>query len=315
MRVVFMGTPDFAVPCLKVLFDKHHVVGVFTQPDKPKGRKMELTPPPVKTFALERGCNVFQPLDIKSQNAYEYLKFLKPDVIVVVAYGQILPKSILEMPKYGCINVHASLLPRHRGASPIQWSILSGDKVTGVTTMLMNEGLDTGDIIEKAELKCSLEDIKDAGELHDILSVMGGELIISTLNKLEFSMATFTKQNDSESNYAPILTKEMGIIDWSKTAREIDCQIRGLSPWPGTYTLLNGKKLKIFGIVPEEVHELDLNDAACGEIVFVDEHKFMVKTGDLPVSIPEVQLEGKKRMDTGSFLRGNKPVKGNILGG
>ena len=244
MRTLFMGTPDFAVPCLKSLIDAgHEVCGVFTQPDKPKGRGYALTPPPVKLLASKSGIPVYQPKTLKDGEALTIVKELSPEVIVVVAYGKILPKEIIEYPAFGCINVHASLLPRYRGAAPIQWCVLNGEKETGVTTMFMDVGLDTGDMLLKAATP--IGDNETAGELHDRLSKLGAELIVETLTKLQSGALIREKQKDGDSCYAPMLTKELSRIDWNKPAQSVHNQIRGLSPWPTAQTRLCGKVLKI----------------------------------------------------------------------
>ena len=239
MRIVFMGTPDFAVSSLDKLYNsEHEIVGVFTQPDKPQGRKMVLTPPPVKVYALNKGLKVFQPTSVKTDEALNILKDLAPDIIIVVAYGKILPKTILNLPKYGCVNAHASLLPRHRGASPIQWAIYCGDKTTSVTTMLMDEGMDTGDMLlsETTEILT----IDNFESLHDKLADIGAGLLLKTVNGLFDGTVKPIKQPQDGVCYAPIIKKEMGNIDFNKTAQEIDCQIRALTPWPSAFFSMNG---------------------------------------------------------------------------
>lgn len=297
MRVVFMGTPDFAVPCLEALVNAgYEVIGAFTQPDKPKGRGYALAPPPVKVTALEHNIPVYQPKTLRDGEALKILKELSPECIVVVAYGKILPKDILELPKYGCINVHASLLPKYRGAAPIQWSVLNGESETGVTAMYMDEGLDTGDMIMKRS--CEIGENETAGELHDKLSALGAQLIVEALKALENGRAKREKQDDSQSCYSPMLDKSLCQIDWSKSAQQVHNKVRGLSPWPVATSSINGKKVK--------VHQTRLSNdnGAAGEIISLS--PLTVACGSGSVIINELQLEGKKRMDSQSFLNGHK---------
>lgn len=299
MNIVFMGTPDFAVPCLVSLLNaKHNVMAVFTQPDKPKGRKQELTPPPVKECALLNGLKVYQPTTLKNDETYETIKNLNPDAIVVVAYGKILPKNIIDLPKYGCVNVHGSLLPKYRGAAPIQWTVLNGEEHTGVTTMLMNEGIDTGDILMTSVTDVGINET--SGELFDRLKNIGAELIVETLTALENNSITPIKQDDSLSNYASMLDKSMCKIDWLKTSQQVHNHVRGLSPWPTAVTSINGKTVKI--------HKTLLTDGngECGSVISVNPLTVACKEG--AVQIVELQLEGKKRMDSKSFLLGH-PLK------
>ena len=310
MNIVFMGTPDFAVPCLKALIDSDNkVTGVFTQPDKPKGRGYKLTPPPVKVLAEENNIPVFQPTSLKkgedAENALKTLKELSPDLIVVVAYGKILPKEVLDVPKLYCMNVHASLLPKYRGAGPIQWSVLNGEKETGVTTMLMAEGLDTGDMLMKKSTE--IGENETASELHDRLSLIGAELLIETIDAINKGEVTPVKQNDNESSYSPMLTKDMCPIDFSKTAREIHNQIRGLSDWPSATAIMGEKRIKIY-----KSHIVENVKGTVGEIVDAD--KFIVCCGDNNgIAVDEIQAEGGKRMKTADYLRGNKIEKGTKL--
>lgn len=309
MRIVFMGTPDFAVPVLEALCDAgHEVAAVVTQPDKPRGRGKEMQYTPVKESALERGIEVYQPVKVKDEAFVQILKEINPDVIVVVAFGQILPSAILHMPKYGCINVHASLLPKYRGAAPIQWVIIDGEKETGITTMQMDEGLDTGDMMLKAVI--SIDEKETGGSLHDKLAGIGGTLIVDTLKQVEEGSIVLEKQDDSKSNYAKMLNKKLGRIDFEKSAEEIERLIRGLNPWPSAYTSLNGKTLKIWDA---DVRK-EKTDIPPGEIIEVTNDEIIVSTGDGVLIINELQLEGKKRMDTESFLRGYKVEKGEKLG-
>lgn len=304
MDIVFMGTPDFAVPCLRALVESgENVKAVFTQPDKPKGRGYKLTPPPVKEYAVSQNIPVYQPVSMKkgedADNAYELLKELAPDLIVVVAYGQILPKRILDIPKTYCINIHASLLPRYRGAGPIQWCILDGEKVTGVTSMIMAEGLDTGDMLKKDSLEIGENETAD--ELHDRLSELGAKVLLNTVKAIKSGDVHPEKQDDSLSNYAPRLTKELCPIDFTKTAKEIHDQIRGLSSWPCAVANVAGRKLKIYRSELDGIH----HGGSAGEIC--DKDKFTVVCGDgFGITFTEVQAEGGKRMKTADYLRGNK---------
>lgn len=308
MRVVFMGTPEFAVPTLEALLEVHEVVGVFTQPDKPKGRGKAMAFPPVKEKALEHNIPVYQPVKVREKSVVEEIRKMNPDAIVVVAFGQILPESILNIPKYGCINVHASLLPKYRGAAPMQWSIIDGEEETGITTMYMAKGLDTGDMILKEVVKL---DPKETGEtLHDKLSVLGGPLIIETLKQLEAGTAPRTPQDDSLSCYASMLTKELGCIDWNKDAASIERLIRGLNSWPSAYTLWNGKTMKIWDSDVVAYAGSEEN----GTVVAKDKHSFTVKCGENALKILELQLQGKKRMNTQAFLVGNQMEIGMRLG-
>ena len=304
MNIVFMGTPDFAVPCLKALVESgENVSAVFTQPDKPKGRGYKLTPPPVKEYAVSQNIPVYQPVSMKkgeyADEAYDILRELSPDLVVVVAYGQILPKRILDIPKTYCINIHASLLPKYRGAGPIQWSILDGEKVTGVTSMIMAEGLDTGDMLIKAELEIGENETAD--ELHDRLSVLGADVLLKTVDAIKKGDVCPEKQDDSLSNYAPRLTKELCPIDFNKPAAKIHDQIRGLSSWPCAVAEVAGRRLKVFR------SELDgiRHGGAPGEIC--DKDRFTVVCGDgFGITFTEVQADGGKRMKTADYLRGNK---------
>lgn len=304
MNVVYMGTPEFAVPPLQAIINANHTVtGVFTQPDKPKGRGYVLTPPPVKECALQHNIPVFQPKSMKDGEALEILKELNPDVIVVVAFGKILPKDILQLPKYGCINVHASLLPKYRGAGPIQWCVLNGEAETGVTTMLMAEGLDTGDMLLKSVTK--IGENETAGQLHDRLSEMGASLITQTLEKLQQGEITPEKQDDSQSNYAPMLTKELCKIDWSKSAQEIHNQVRGLNPWPVAVATVNGKRVKIYST------QLCNKNGTAGKVISLD--PLTVACGENSVIISELQPEGKKRMNSQDYVRGYRLTTDTIF--
>lgn len=313
MRVVFMGTPDFSVPTLeKIIEAGHEVIGVVTQPDKAKGRGKKVLFPPVKEKALEHNLTVYQPKRAREPEFIEQMRELNPDVMVVVAFGQILPKALLDIPKYGCVNVHASLLPKYRGAAPIQWAVIRGEKVSGVTTMQMDVGLDTGDMLMKTEV--ALTEDETGGSLHDKLSVLGGELLIETLKGLEAGTIQPEKQDDSQTGeYARMLDKALGKVDFSMPAEEIERLIRGLNPWPSAYTFYHGKTMKLWKAKVVSA-DADGEAAAPGQILSVDKKGFTVQTGDGALRILELQMEGKKRMDAGAFLRGCSMAAGEILG-
>lgn len=309
MKVIFMGTPEFSVGTLEALAEAgHEIVLAVTQPDKPRGRGKEMQFPPVKEAAIARGIPVFQPVKVREPECIEELAKYGADVIVVVAFGQILPARILEMTPYGCINVHASLLPKYRGAAPIQWAVIDGEEVSGVTTMQMDEGLDTGDMLLKKEIVLDKEET--GGSLHDKLARAGADLCVETLKKLEEGSITPVKQGDSPTAYARMLDKELGRIDWSKDASAIERLIRGLNPWPSAYTSWEGKTMKIWSA---EVSG-ENTDATPGAVTEVGKDFFAVQTGDGQLKINELQIPGKKRMDAGAFLRGYKVEKGNKLG-
>ncbi|MCR5111985.1 MAG: methionyl-tRNA formyltransferase [Ruminococcus sp.] len=311
MKIVFMGSPEFSVPCLKVLAEsKHEVAAVFTQPDKARGRRgNQLVPTAVKAAALEYGYDVYQPLSLRkgedAENAMKILNDIAPDLIVVTAYGQILPKEVLELPEHGCINIHASILPKYRGAAPINWVILNGETETGVTSMQMGEGLDTGDMLIKKTTDIGENETYE--ELYARLSVMGGEVLAETLEAVENGTLSPEPQDDSLSCYSPMIRKEMSALDFSKSAAEVHNTIRGVTG----FTMLDGKRLKVFR---SEISDNIAPDAPNGSIV--DEKRFAVKCGDgKAVIFTEVQPEGKKRMASADFLRGKKLTKGEILGG
>lgn len=297
MRIVFMGTPDFAVPSLQALIDAgHDVCAVYTQPDKPQGRKQILTAPPVKTLALEHDIPVFQPNTLKNEDEQARLRELAPEVIIVVAYGKLLPKAVLDIPPHGCINVHGSLLPRWRGAAPIQWAVIAGDEMAGVTTMQMAEGLDTGDMLLTYETKVGEKET--AGELFDRLAQSGAELLTQTLVKLD--EITPRPQDDAQSCYAHMLDKQIAVIDWSKSAHEIDCLIRGLNPWPIALTMLSGERLKVFAA------EKANGNGEPGTVLEADPKKGLtVACGEGALKLIEIQLVGGKRMKATDFLRGH----------
>ena len=306
MRIVFMGTPDFAVPSLQALIDAgHDVCAVYTQPDKPQGRKQILTAPPVKTLALEHDIPVFQPNTLKNEDEQARLRELAPEVIIVVAYGKLLPKAVLDIPPHGCINVHGSLLPRWRGAAPIQWAVIAGDEMAGVTTMQMAEGLDTGDMLLTYETKVGEKET--AGELFDRLAQSGAELLTQTLVKLD--EITPRPQDDAQSCYAHMLDKQMAVIDWSKSAHEIDCLIRGLNPWPIALTTLSGERLKVFAA------EKAAGNGEPGTVLEADPKKGLtVACGEGALGLTEIQLVGGKRMKATDFLRGHAIQDGTKLG-
>lgn len=310
MKAVFMGTPDFAVGALKKLYeDGHEILAVVTQPDKPQGRKMVLTPPAVKQEALRLKLPVFQPKKIRDPESIAYLEKLAPDVIVVAAFGQIIPKAILDLPKYGCLNIHASLLPKYRGAAPIQWAIIDGEKETGVTIMRMDEGLDTGDMLAKCIVPITEEET--GGSLFDKLSDAGAELLSSTLKRLETEEIIGEKQpKDSPTAYAAMIKRDTGRIDWTKDAVCIERLVRGLTPWPGCSTRLQDKQLKLWKCRVGE----DVSGAEAGMICKVKKDALCVQTGQGVLEILELQLEGKKRMDAATFLRGCKVETGTKLG-
>ena len=308
MRVIFMGTPDFSVGTLEALVEAgHEVVLAVTQPDKPKGRGGKMQYTPVKEAALAHDIPVYQPKKIRESECIEELKKYHADIMVVIAFGQILPKEILEMTPYGCINVHASLLPKYRGAAPIQWAVIDGEEVSGVTTMPMNEGLDTGDMILKTEVK--LDPKETGGSLHDKLAEAGAKLCVETLKCLEDKTATWEPQGESTTAYAKMLDKNLGNINWSDSAVRIERLIRGLNPWPSAYTHWNDKVMKLWQA--DVVAENTAQEA--GTIVKVEKDSFYVQTGEGLLKVEELQLQGKKRMDTDAFLRGNHMECGEIL--
>ena len=312
MRIVFMGTPDFSVPALRALVEAgHQVTAVVTQPDKPKGRGKDVQMTPVKIQALEYGIPVYQPVKVKTPEFVEVLKKEAPDAIVVIAFGQILSKEILDLPKYGCVSIHASLLPKYRGAAPIQWAVIDGEKETGVTTMMMDVGLDTGDILETKVIP--LDPKETSGSLFEKLSEAGGPLILSTLEKLEKGTITRTPQGESGTSYAKMLTKTLGDINWTMSATAIERLIRGLNPWPSAYTQWEGKTMKIWEAEVEDVVEtIDTHEP--GTITEVTKHGFKVQTGEGRLAIKSLQIPGKKRMEADAFLRGYHIETGTRLG-
>lgn len=324
MKIVFMGTPDFAVPALKALAEsaKHEVSLVVTQPDRPRGRSGKPAPSDVKLCAEQYGIPVFQPEKVREEAAVELLRRENADIFVVAAFGQLLPKTILEMPRFGCINIHGSLLPAYRGAAPVQWAVLDGQKAAGDTIMQMNEGLDTGDILMQESIPLSADET--AGSLYDKLSSMGGPLLLRALDAIEAGTVTPVPQGDSGTHYAKMLRKEMGNIDWTKSAEEIGRLVRGLNPWPSAYTHWNGKMLKIWmaeTVTQEELSALgcdekngmDLKEAQPGTVMIVTKDTLMVQTGDGLLALTELQMEGKKRMPVQAFLMGCRMQTGEKL--
>ena len=325
MKVLFMGTPDFAVPSLEKLIEcGHQVNGVITQPDKPKGRGKAMAFSPVKEVALAHNIPVYTPAKINTPEGVSLVESIEADVIVVAAFGQILPKSILEMKKYGCVNVHSSLLPKYRGAAPIQWAVINGEEKSGVTTMLMDEGIDTGDVLMVRE---TMLDAKETGgSLFDRLAVLGAELLIDTLKAIEEGTVTRTPQNHEESTYVGMLKKSHGQLDFTKSALELERLIRGLNPWPSAFTSYNGKVIKIWDsevvgsseLVKEtgneRYNEEYLSALECGQVAAVTKSSFYVVTGKDLLKIVSIQPEGKKKMDCDAYLRGYPVEEGAMLG-
>lgn len=303
MNIVFMGTPDFAVESLKKIYESgHNILAVVSQPDRPSGRNMKLMPTPVKEYAESKNIKVYQPEKIrKDEELYETLKSLKPDVIVVVAFGQILPQKILDIPKYGSVNVHGSLLPKYRGAAPIQWAIISGEKVTGITTMYMDAGMDTGDMIQKAEVK--IEDDDNFGTLYEKMKVKGGELIVQTLEKIADGVAPRVKQPD-DFTLAPMIEKTLGNIDWNNNSGDIRNLVRGLNPIPGAYTNIDGQKMKIWRVEFSNMEKTD--EMLPGMVIKADKKEgLLISTKDGILDIAEIQLPNSKRMLAKEYLNGH----------
>jgi methionyl-tRNA formyltransferase len=305
-RIVFMGTPQFACPTLQMLIDRgENVVAVVTQPDRPKGRGQQLQPPPVKELAGAHGIPVFQPIKVRVPEAVDRIREYAPDLIIVVAFGQILPKALLDIPQHGCINVHASLLPKYRGAAPINWCIINGETETGITTMLMDVGLDTGDMLVKRAIP--IADDETAESLHDRLALLGAETMAETLDLLAAGQLTPEKQDDSASCYAPMLKKDLGEIDWTKSPVEISNLVRGVTPWPGAYTHLDGKLLKLFSA------QVAAGTGAPGTVLAAGANGLEVACGGGSVVFTDLQLEGKKRMKAADFLTGYRIQPGTVL--
>ncbi len=306
LRIIFMGTPEFACPTLQMLIDRgENVVAVVTQPDRPKGRGQQLQAPPVKELALQHGIPVLQPVKVRVPAALEELAAFLPDLIVVVAFGQILPKALLEMPRHGCINIHASLLPRYRGAAPINWCIINGESETGITTMQMDVGLDTGDMLLLRSIP--IGDEETASDLHDRLAPLGATTMAETLDLLRAGQLQPEKQDDSHTCYAPMLKKELGAIDWTRDALAIHRLIRGLTPWPGAYSVLDGKMLKVLRASVGD------DSGAPGTVIAAGRNGLEVACGQGSIIIEELQLEGKKRLPAADFLAGYKVAPGTIL--
>lgn len=307
MRVVFMGTPDFAVPSLQILLDHgYEVCAVYTQPDKPKGRGHKLQPPPVKELALQHQIPVFQPATLRKEEVQAEIRSWNPDVIVVVAYGKLLPKAVLDAPKLGCVNVHGSLLPQYRGAAPIQWTVLNGDKVAGVTTMFMAEGMDTGDMLLKAETPVGEEET--SGQLFDRLKDLGADLLLETLQGLEAGTLTSVPQDEAQATRAPMLSKELSQVDWTKSAQQVHDLIRGLNPWPSAVSYLDGRKLKLHA---SRVRE---GSGEPGK-AFAQDGALWVYCGQGALELTEIQTENGKRMDGKSYLLGHPLQEGSHFGG
>lgn len=307
-RIIFMGTPDFACPTLQKLIDlNENLVAVVTQPDRPKGRGQKLMPPPVKELAIKHGIPVHQPLKVRDPDFVELVRGLKPDAIVVVAFGQILPKALLDIPPYGCINVHASLLPRYRGAAPLNWCIINGETETGATTMLMDPGLDTGPML--LQQKTPIDENESILSLHDRMAALGAELLAETLGRLKTGDITPLPQSDDNTCYASMLKKEDGLIDWQKDARAIHDQVRGMSVWPGAHTYLGEQVLKIFST------RVGSGSGVPGSVLKASKGQLEVACRSGSLLIQELQLSGKKRLDTGSFLAGFPIAEGTLLGG
>lgn len=313
--ILFMGTPGFAVPCLQQLHQQGHwIVGVVTQPDRPQGRKKQLLPTPVKSKSLELGLPVYQPSSIKSTEVLDEIARLQPDLVVTAAYGQILPEALLSLPPFGCINVHASLLPKYRGGAPIHHAIMNGEKTSGVTIMYMERGLDTGDMINQAQISISRQDT--VGDLFDRLSWLGAELLSSTLPTLLDGSASAIPQNHSEATYAPNIKKEDEQINWARSSEEIYNQVRGMNPWPGAYTLWDGKRLKIWKCLDPLQHtSASVTDSLPGTVLTVMEKGMEIRTGDGSIWVSELQPSGKKAMTAAQFYRGKPATPGTRFGG
>lgn len=311
MRLLFMGTPDISVPTLEALIhSEHEVVGVVTQPDQKRGRGKQLQFPPIKEKAIEEGIPVYQPIKVRQEGFIDEMRALKVDLVVVMAFGQILPKEFLTMPRYGCINLHASLLPKYRGAGPIQWCVINGEAKTGITTMQMDVGLDTGAMLLSEEVE--IDDKETGGSLHAKLALIGGPLILKTIEALLKGTLVPIVQDDEASTYAPMLDKQMGMINWNQSAVEIERLIRGLNPWPSAFTYLDGKMLKLW-----EANVVDLSDVEDqmqGSVVSINKEGMTIKCGKKGLLITSLQLQGKKRMGAADFLRGYSVDVGMTLG-
>jgi methionyl-tRNA formyltransferase len=312
MRIVFMGTPEFAVPTLRALLaGEDQVVGVVTQPDHPAGRGLALSPPPVKELALSRGLPVLQPQSLKDPETLEHLRRWQADLIVVAAYGKILPKTVLSLPPYGCINVHASLLPKYRGAAPIQWAILKGEKITGVTIMQMNERMDAGDVLLQQTLPIAADDTAET--LHNKLAPLGAQMLVKTVALVKKGDLHPIAQKAEEASLAPMVKKEDGRIDWTKGAEELERMVRAFNPWPSAYTSVGGKLLKIFRA--RVIKEQPPSSVSLATVVRSDPSELVVLTGEDLLALEEVQLEGKKRLPVSEFVKGFAVKEGTVLGG
>ena len=300
MKVIFMGTPDFAVPTLEALKEEHEVSLVITQGDKPRGRGKKMMPPPVKAKALELGLEVYQPEDVNSDESIDRIRQINPDVIVVVAYGQILKEEILNLPKYKCVNVHASLLPKYRGAAPLNWVVINGEEKTGITIMEMSKGLDAGDMLEKCEL--TIEADMTAGDVHDNLMYDGSKLLIETLKKIEDGSVTKTPQDHDQSTYAAMMDKNLGKIDWNKSAKDIRNLVRGTFPWPGAYFKYEDKNVKV---LESEIGDKGVDQEA-GKVLEVSPQGITVATGEGSLILKKLQFPGKKAVSVEDYLRGNE---------
>lgn len=310
MNIVFMGTPDFAAQTLEMLIqEEYSICAVVTQPDKPKGRGAKQAMPPVKELALKHDIPVLQPVKIKKDETfYKHIQSLNPDIIIVVAFGQILPQSILDIPRYGCINIHGSLLPKYRGAAPIQWSIINQERTTGVTIMYMDEGMDTGDMLFKKEIPISPQETYLS--LHDKMKIVGAETLKQVLPQIVSGELTREKQQDAQATYAPMISKELGQIDWEKSSDEIDALVRGLNPWPTAYTYYKGEVMKIW-----QAQQIDLSSGVtCGKIVEVGKSGMIVQTSKGGLLIEEIQMPNKKRMPVSEYIKGNTLDIGIKLG-
>lgn len=306
IRVLFMGTPDFAVGCLEMLFEREdiEIVGVVTQPDRQSGRGYKFLPPPVKVLAEEKGLEVFQPLTVKDEAFENYIKEKNPDLIIVIAYGRIIPKFVLEYPKFGCINVHGSILPKYRGAAPIQWAVLNGEKETGVTTMMMDEGLDTGDMLVVKKLP--IGEFDTSGTMFDKLAALSKEALSETVELIKEGKLVRTPQNHSEMTYAPMISKEMSYIDFNKTADEVCCHIKGMNPMPGAKITIDGKIVKIL------MAKVADNATKKAGTVIECKNRLLISCLDKNIEVLKIQPEGKKQMDIEEFLKGNSIFKENM---
>ncbi len=309
MKIVFMGTPDFAVPSLDILVKSgYEVAAVVTQPDKPKGRGNKLTPPPVKEYALNNNIPVLQPEKVKTGTFAQQLREIAPDLLVTVAYGRILPQEVLDIPPYGCVNVHGSLLPKYRGAAPIQWSVINGDSITGITTMYTDIGMDTGDMLLKREVEIGINET--AGELHDKLSIIGAEVLLETLKELEKRTLVRIPQPADEATYVTMISKETGRIDWSKTMEQIHNLVRGTDPWPGAYTFYKGERMRVWKTEYSNIEKA----SKPGEIIEVKKEGILVGTGKGNIMLKEIQFDSGKRLKVEQYLAGHSIDKGELLG-